>query len=267
MLALHAASATCGTDMSMQTLLQPILRVKMSSDVHERLATFHIPYPPGPKRLKRADRVRERGILFIHIPKNAGTSITHALYGMNVGHETIRYFQRRMHDLTDFPSFAILRDPVQRFMSAYRYARAGGSDLRHVARGFRATYMAFGGIDDALDHIARARSPYDMDHIFRPQIWYLTDVHGRIGVDHLFMLDDMTRIQRFVRCYTPVPIGHANVGEHQDDEMPSTDQIARIRQIYRQDYDLIDTVMNDRTSDATGLAPQSMMNRVTFDLA
>ena len=197
----------------MQTLLQPILRVKMSSDVHERLASLHIPYPPGPKRLKRADRVRERGILFIHIPKNAGTSITHALYGMNVGHETIRYFQRRMHGLTDFPSFAILRDPVQRFMSAYRYARAGGSSSRHVAHGFRATYMAFGGIDDALDHITHVRSPYGIDHIFRPQTWYLTDTHGHIGVDHLFMLDDMASIQDFIRHYTPTPIGHANAGE------------------------------------------------------
>lgn len=34
----------------MQTLLQPVVRVKMSSDVHERLAELRIPYPPGPKR-------------------------------------------------------------------------------------------------------------------------------------------------------------------------------------------------------------------------
>ncbi|MBL7234662.1 sulfotransferase family 2 domain-containing protein [Komagataeibacter oboediens] len=251
----------------MQTLLQPILRVKMSSDVHERLASLHIPYPPGPKRLKRADRVRERGVLFIHIPKNAGTSITHALYGMNVGHETIRYFQRRMHDLTDFPSFAILRDPVQRFMSAYRYARAGGSSSRHVAHGFRATYMAFGGIDDALDHITHARSPYSIDHIFRPQTWYLTDTHGHIGVDRLFMLDDMARIQDFIRHYTPTPIGHANAGEGQNDETPSADQIARIRQIYRQDYDLIATVRNNRTAMQPDRVLQSRMDRAAFDLA
>lgn len=62
----------------MQTMLQPVLRVKMSSDVHERLAELRLPYPPGPKRLRRLEQVRRAGVLFIHIPKNAGTSLTRA---------------------------------------------------------------------------------------------------------------------------------------------------------------------------------------------
>lgn len=127
--------------------------------------------------------------------------------------------------------------------------------------------MAFGGIDDALDHITHARSPYSIDHIFRPQTWYLTDTHGHIGVDRLFMLDDMARIQDFIRHYTPTPIGHANAGEGQNDETPSADQIARIRQIYRQDYDLIATVRNNRTAMQPDRALQSRMDRAAFDLA
>ncbi|GCE90822.1 hypothetical protein MSKU15_2423 [Komagataeibacter diospyri] len=255
-----------GMDMSMQTLLQPILRVRMSSDVHERLASLRIPYPPGPKRLKRADRVRACGVLFIHVPKNAGTSVARALYGMDLGHETIRYFQRRMPDLTGFPSFAILRDPVRRFMSAYRYACAGGSDTRHVAQGFRPTYMAFNGIDDALDHIAHVRSLYDMDHIFRPQTWYLTDAYGQVAVDRLFMLDDMSRIQDFVRNYTSAPIGHVNAGGRDRSEMPNADQIARIRQIYRQDYDLIASVMHNHVLRSADTAVPSLTGRSVFDL-
>ncbi|NVN37697.1 sulfotransferase family 2 domain-containing protein [Komagataeibacter swingsii] len=249
----------------MQTLLQPILRVRMSSDVHERLATLRIPYPPGSKRLNRADRVRACGVLFIHVPKNAGTSVARALYGMDIGHETIRYFRRRMSDLTGFPSFAILRDPVRRFMSAYRYARAGGSDTRHVAQGFRPAYMAFSGIDDALDHIAHVRSLYDMDHIFRPQTWYLTDEHGQVAVDRLFMLDDMPRIQDFVRTYTSAPIGHANAGDSRG-ETPDADQIARIRQIYRQDYDLIASVMHNHMPRAADTVAPSLPGRSVFDL-
>ncbi|ATU72892.1 hypothetical protein SXCC_02578 [Gluconacetobacter sp. SXCC-1] len=224
----------------MQTMLQPVLRVKMSSDVHERLAELRLPYPPGPKRLRRLEQVRRAGVLFIHIPKNAGTSLTRALYGMDVGHETIRYFRRRMPQIAGLPSFAILRDPVRRFMSAYHYARAGGSAVRHVSRGFRDTYMGFDGIDAALDHIASNRMPYGIDHIVRPQAWYVTDRRGRVAVDHLFMLEDMQRIQAFVSCYTPTPIGHANAGNRPDGTTtPRPDQIARIRQIYHMDYALI----------------------------
>lgn len=224
----------------MQTMLQPVLRVRMSSDVHERLAELHVPYPPGPKRQRRLEQVRRTGVLFIHIPKNAGTSLTRALYGMDVGHETIRYFRRRMPQLAGLPSFAILRDPVRRFLSAYHYARAGGSDLRHVARGFRDTYMRLGGIDEALDHIERARWPYGTDHIFRPQAWYVTDRHGRVAVDHLFRLEDMQRVQDFVSRYTATPVGHANAGSAKDDAPAlRPDQVARIRQIYHMDYALI----------------------------
>lgn len=222
----------------MQTLLQPVVRVKMSSDVHERLAELRIPYPPGPKRQRRAAMVRERGVFFLHIPKNAGTSITRALYGMDVGHETVRYFQHRMPDLLRFPSFAILRDPVQRFLSACRYARTGGGETRQVARGFRAHYMALRDLDDALDLVAQARRTYEIDHIFRPQTWYLTDRNGRIAVDRLFMLDDMKGIQDFVAGYTPVAIRQMN-GTVNKGELPRPDQIERIRQIYRADYDLI----------------------------
>ncbi|WP_182356069.1 sulfotransferase family 2 domain-containing protein [Komagataeibacter europaeus] len=248
----------------MQTLLQPILRVRMSSDVHERLASLRIPYPPGPKRLKRADMVRARGVLFIHVPKNAGTSVARALYGMDIGHETIRYFRRRIPDLVGFPSFAILRDPVRRFMSAYHYARAGGSEARHVAQGFRPAYMAFNGIDDALDHIAHVHSCYDMDHIFRPQSWYLTDEHGQVAVDRLFLMDDMRRIQDFVRNYTSNPIGHANAGGGVD-EIPSADQITRIRQIYRQDYDLIASVRHNHLSRLADMTSPSLPRRSAFD--
>lgn len=225
----------------MQTLLQPVVGVKMSSDLHERLAELHIPYPPGPKRRKRMKKIRQCGLLFIHIPKNAGTSISRTLYDLEIGHETIRYFHNRMWNMRQYPSFAILRDPLQRFLSAYRYARMGGSSDRRVTAGFRQQYMNFRCIDDALDHIGEARRPYDIDHIFRKQKWYLTDRNGRVAVDHLFMMEDMDRIRQFMKKYTPNYIPHAN--RTQDDLPPlNVDQIYRIRKIYEEDYDLISQV-------------------------
>ena len=75
------------------------------------------------------------------------------------------------------PSFAVLRDPTARFLSAYRYGRAGGSAINDVAEPFRTLYRGFRSIDDALDHVETAASPYAVDHIFRPQSWYVGDAH------------------------------------------------------------------------------------------
>ena len=225
----------------MQTILQPVVGVKMSSDLHERLAELHIPYPPGPKRQERIRMIRHCGLLFIHIPKNAGTSISHTIYDMDIGHETIRYFHARMHDVRKYPSFAILRDPLKRFLSAYRYAQMGGSSDRRVSAGFRGRYMNFRCIDDALDHIANARSPYDIDHIFRQQKWYLTDKNGEIAVDHLFMMDDMDSVSSFMKKYTSRYIPHINRTPY-DAPPLNVDQIHRIRLIYNDDYNLISQV-------------------------
>ncbi|MGY6770186.1 hypothetical protein [Komagataeibacter sp. NFXK3] len=100
--------------------------------------------------------------------------------------------------------------------------------------------MALRDLDDALDLVAQARSPYHVDHIFRPQTWYLTGRDGAIAVNRLFMLDEMARIERFIAPFGSGPIAHVNAtAAGEKGELPSPAQVERIRQIYRADYDLI----------------------------
>ncbi|HUD31257.1 MAG TPA: sulfotransferase family 2 domain-containing protein [Novosphingobium sp.] len=166
-------------------LIASLFGVRLVSDVPERLSRWRIPYPPNARRRERIAAIRACGVLFVHVPKNAGTSICEALYGRQIKHETVRYYAMVAPDVLDLPSFAVVRDPVARFLSAYRYARGGGTADRAVARPFNARYRRFSGIDDAIDHLACARSPFAVDHIFRPQSWYLTDAAGDCRVDTL----------------------------------------------------------------------------------
>ena len=179
-------------------LIASAFRVRLVSDVPERMARSRIPYRPNARRRNRIAAIRDSGMLFIHVPKNAGTSVSEQLYGQQIKHETVRYYAMVAPDVLDLPSFAIVRDPVARFLSAFAYASNGGTRDRSVARPFNARYQAFEGIDDAIDHLACARSPFNIDHIFRPQSWYLTDSEGACRIDRLVPYEALDRLGQIV---------------------------------------------------------------------
>ena len=216
---------------------------RLPTDIHEWMARRGIPLPMGGKRRERMALVARRGVLFIHVPKNAGTSIATALYGRTLTHQSMRYYQDVVPDLArDLPSFAILRDPVQRFLSAYSYARDGGTRDRTVAPGFRDLYMGFRSLDDALDHVEQARSIYAMDHIFRPQSWYVTDRAGRQAVRHLLRIEDVAHLPDLMPELGPVRLPRLNEGRPHG-LVPTARQRARILAAYHQDIALFDGIV------------------------
>ncbi|MEE4451212.1 sulfotransferase [Novosphingobium resinovorum] len=214
---MHNPPRKTGT-VGINRLIASALRLKLVSDVPERLARARLPYRPNARRRERISVIRESGVLFIHVPKNAGTSVCEALYGSQIKHETVHYYASVAPDVLALPSFAIVRDPVCRFRSAFRYARSGGTADRAVARPFNRRYRAFASVDDAIDHLATARSSFDIDHIFRPQSWYLTDSRGDCRIDQLVPyeeidsldaivgLDRLAALPRLNRSSAPAPI-------------------------------------------------------------
>jgi hypothetical protein len=212
------------------------------SDIHERACDLRVALPPGRGRRERIDRIEAAGLLFIHIPKAAGMSVSQALYGTQVKHLSIR-LGRRMGGgrLAGLPSFAVLRDPAARFLSAYRYGLAGGSASNEVAEAFRSLYQSFRSIDDALDHVEQARSPYAVDHIYRQQSWYVADAAGRVAVDRLLTLDDIPRLPQLVPGFPDRVIPCLNRSRPM--ELPlSSRQRARLRRLYADDFALWERV-------------------------
>lgn len=128
-----------------------------------------------------------RHVYFIQEREHVGFR---GLYGLQIKHASVRYYARAAPKLLgDVGSFAVVRDPVERFQSAFDYAKAGGSRDSRISAPFRERYMAFRSFDDALDHVERARSPYQIDHIFRSQFWYVADAEGEIRVKRLVPFD------------------------------------------------------------------------------
>ena len=67
----------------------------------------------------------ERKLIFIHIPKNAGTSIIKAMGVENMlMDKTIEEYKEHYDEYWDkYTKFTVVRDPIDRFISAYKFAR------------------------------------------------------------------------------------------------------------------------------------------------
>ena len=137
----------------------------------------------------------ERGIVFIHIPKAAGTSINQALYGQFMGHARARDIERwgstRVRSL---PRFSITRNPWDRLFSAYRYAKRGagtGDVVAAIWKPDQYRVPEFGSFERFVLEWLQPRDVNRLDFVFRPQWPFVCDDRGRLQVNHLGRVEDL----------------------------------------------------------------------------
>ncbi|AKM09552.1 sulfotransferase family 2 domain-containing protein [Croceicoccus naphthovorans] len=206
--------------------------------------------PLTPRLKQKIAKFDEKGVLFIHIPKSGGRAVSDALYGLQVKHSSICVYQAVVPDLVArVETVSIVRDPVDRFVSAYRHAISGGASEKRVSRAFRSTYAGFRSIGDAIDHVRSARSTYHVGPLFRPQVWYLHDRARRIAVDTLFRYDDLDSMTPLLSDRFEKPIRRINVTPPTDPIAPNSREKAQIRDLYAADAALYDALPIGRIID------------------
>ncbi|GBR52700.1 hypothetical protein AA106555_1006 [Neokomagataea thailandica NBRC 106555] len=215
--------------------LRTAFQVQQFNDIHERAADLRLPLPCGKKREARLKSIVKSGVLFVHVPKNGGTSICDQLYGGVMMHETIRYYRHVAPEMVRIlPSFAIWRDPVERFVSAWSFAKKGGTDRVSIHPSVNEQYRSLHSLNDALDMVEAANSPYDLDHVFRPQHWYVCNRKGELAVSKLFTMEQIDTLPKHIPQLKTRSIPHLNKNAH---TIHVTDlQEKRIRRIYAKDY-------------------------------
>lgn len=90
---------------------------------------YHPTSPPATETDYTLSGFLQTDSLFVHIPKAAGTSVTHSLYGNRAaGHIAMRNFQEfiRPSALARMYTFTFVRNPWDRIFSAYTFLKAGG---------------------------------------------------------------------------------------------------------------------------------------------
>lgn len=183
------------------------------------------------------------GLAFIHVPRTAGLSVTRAVYGFDTArHFTVEQFLRvAPAPLLRLPRFTVVRNPWERAVSAYLFARAGGvpggSLIAHPQR-YRGP--EFASFDRFVTGYLLGRSPHRLDGVFRPQTYYLRDAAGGMPFDHIGRFDRLGETADWLESVLDeqICITTSNGTRHSDYQLYYTDTTQRIvGELYWDDVD------------------------------
>lgn len=140
-------------------------------------------------------------LLFIHVPKCAGTSISHALYEKVTGHQSAAlYMAWDPQRFRATPSLAVVRNPYDRFCSIFHQYRKSpwGGRAEESFRRFCLTLDSPADLAYVLAKDKRIRSRFMSLVHARPQVDWIM-VEGKVAVNHLFLFEDLAKLEVVLR--------------------------------------------------------------------
>jgi len=186
------------------------------------------------------------------VPRAAGTSIVRALYGDGcIHHHSMRYYRAVDPVFAESAdSFALLRDPFDRFASAYAFVRAGGTPTSRLSDVFVSQTANIATVDEYLSFLERRRA-LDLDFVMRPQSWFVCDpVSGMSLVKNLFLLGEDAELAAYLAPQKIGPLPWLNRAPRTALLLDAR-QRRRIERLYADDFALIDSVR--RAKPAQGI--------------
>lgn len=177
--------------------------------------------------------------LFIHIPKAAGSSLQHALFGGRVtGHLPLWHYEHASEAFVDGAfKFSFVRNPIDRACSAYRYLRKTAAHSRDS--GFAAVLNRYPSFDAFVRNWLCSENIWLQIH-FCPQWSFLCDKYGDLRMDFVGRYENLERDFSLVcdRLALDATLAHRNASAQQDGHDLSPDSRRRLERIYERDLDL-----------------------------
>lgn len=174
--------------------------------------------------------------VFIHIPKAAGSSVLAAGAAYTKWHQPYSYYEGFFRaDRRITLSFAVVRHPYDRFLSAFAYLRGGGMNgydrwwaQRHMPEGIDANAFA--------RRLPEAPSLLAGMH-FKPQMHFLRARDGSVGVDRILYFERLAQDwPDFARSAGLAPeLPHVN-RSLRPDRVLSAEAMAALDRAYAEDF-------------------------------
>ncbi|USD41282.1 sulfotransferase family 2 domain-containing protein [Vibrio sp. SCSIO 43135] len=176
--------------------------------------------------------------IFIHIPKAAGTSVSHALYNKDPGHYPLRKYEHADEvKFREYFKFSVVRDPVTRIISTYYYIKKRDSikfDKHHpfyfISKYDTLNDFVQGGLTESL-----VREHY----FFWSQSYYLSDKNGNIAVDYFAKMENLDEDFNYIlkKINIDKELRKRNAGNNKENkEILTPKSIEVIYNLYKDDY-------------------------------
>lgn len=186
----------------------------------------------------------EHGMVFIHIPKNAGTSIRAAFAGPTIGPVGGKIPQ----EWKKYPSFTVIRHPTDRFLSAVNMFRAGARNIAGNDH-YREARLPDLTPNQALDVLEDTSIGYDRSvreplHNLKHHLWPQTDPFNCLDLaEHLLryetLEDDFRALcaRQGLELTLPFMRQTSDVDGNLTVDDLTVDEHKRIAVLFRQDFE------------------------------
>jgi hypothetical protein len=183
--------------------------------------------------------------IFIHVPRAAGSSICHSLFGnCGGGHKTARGYRHSFGPWYRwYFVFTFVRNPFSRLVSAYDYLRKGGHPAWPSDREFGEDVIgAYDGFSDfVLQWLRPDRTDFPKPH-FYPQVHFL-EIDDRLAVDFIGSVESIEEDYSVVRETLGISASLQKQNESPGERKPlakfyTRDAVVRrVRRVYKDDFE------------------------------
>ena len=203
--------------------------------IYIRLKYLFTGFPPALALYKK------RNIIFIHIPKNAGSSIVKSLYDDGISHSSALYYKTIDEEFfRKTESFALLRNPIDRFCSAFNYLKFHSKQEPNIK--FRNSHLQ--DINNVSDLIIKMKFDPSFKSMilrfphFRTQSEYVCNKKGEIIVNRIGHLDFLESFTNEISSYIHQPFNIEHINKSNNQKKISIIDVEFIENLYKLDLNL-----------------------------
>ncbi len=155
--------------------------------------------------------------IFIHIPKCAGVSVNHTLFGnLAGGHTTLNEYLGifEAESITNYFKFTIVRNPWDRLVSAYFFLKKGGFE-KADKEWFESEISQYESFEQFVTEWVNKENILRYNH-FHPQTNYIFDKYKKVPIDFVGFFENLDNDFEYIAEKIGVSerLPRKNAGEH-----------------------------------------------------